>query len=58
MKGIGARVGYTILWGRVSKEGGAGAQMCYYPAAASKHVMAVLSGTHVVRVICVCVATP
>ena len=32
--------------------------MCYYPAASPFHVMAVLSGTRVVRVLCVWVATP
>ncbi len=58
MKEIGAHVGYTILWGRVSKVVGAGMQMCYYPAAPQCHVIAVLSGTRVVRVPCVWVATP
>ena len=53
MKDIGAHVGYTFLWDRVSKVVGAGVQMCYYPAALSNHVMAVLSGTRVVRVLCV-----
>ena len=33
MKDIGVRVGYTILWGRVSKAVRAGVQLCYYPAA-------------------------
>ena len=58
MKDIGALVGYTVLWGRVSKVVGAGMQMCYYPAAPQFHVLAVLSGTRVVRVLCVRVATP
>ena len=51
MKDIGAHVGYTVLWGRVSKVVGAGMQMCYYPAAPQFYVMAVLSGTRVVRVL-------
>jgi len=38
--------------------GGAGMQMCFYPAAPPFHVMAVPSGTHVVRVLCGWVATP
>jgi len=58
MKDIGAHVGYKVLWGRVSKVVGAGTQMCYYPAASLNLVMAVLSGTRVVRVLCVWVATP
>jgi hypothetical protein len=58
MKDIGAHVGYTVLWGRVSKVVGAGMQMCYYPAASPFHVMAVLSGTRVVRALCVWEATP
>ncbi len=33
MKDIGDHVGYTILWGRVSKVVRDGVQMCYYPAA-------------------------
>ena len=33
-------------------------QMCYYPAAPPFHVMAVLSGTRVLRVQCMWVATP
>jgi len=37
---------------------GAGMQMCYYPAAPPFHVMAVLSVTRVVRVLCVWVAMP
>ena len=56
MKDIGAHVGYKVLWGRVSKVVGAGTQMCYYPAASLNLVMAVLSGTRVVRVLCVWVA--
>ncbi len=51
MKDIGARVGYTVLWGRISKIVWAGVQMCYYPAAPLFYVMAVLSGTRVVRVL-------
>jgi hypothetical protein len=58
MKDIGAHVRYTVLWGRVSKVVGTGMQMCYYPAAPPFHVMTVLSGTRVVRVLCVWVATP
>ena len=58
MKNIGAHVGYTVLWDRVSKVVGAGVHMCYYLAAPPFHVMAVLSGTHVVRVLFVWVATP
>ena len=57
MKNIGAHVGSTILWGWVSKVVGAGIQMCYYPVAPPFHVMAVLSGTRVVRVLCEWVAT-
>ena len=57
MKDIGALVGYTKLWGRVSKVVGAGMQMCYCPAAPQFHVMAVLSRTRVVRVLCALVAT-
>jgi hypothetical protein len=53
MKDIDAHLGYTVLWGRVSKVMGAGMQMCYYPAAPPIRVMAVLSGTRVVRVLCV-----
>ena len=58
MKDIGAHVGYTILWGRVSKVVGAGVQMCYDPAVPPFNVMAVPSGTRVVRVLCVWVITP
>ena len=56
MKDIGARVGYTILWGRVSKVVRAGVQICYNPAAPPYDVMAVLSGTRVVRVLCMVMA--
>jgi hypothetical protein len=59
MKDIGVPVGYTFLWGMISKVMGAGVQTCYYPAAPSNDAMAVLSGTRVVRVLCVapcCVA--
>ena len=58
MKDIGVHVDYTVIWGRVSKLVGAGVQMCYYPAAPSNRVMAMLSGTRVVRVLCAWVATP
>ena len=58
MKNIGAHVGYTVLCGRVSKVAGAGVHMCYYRAAPSNLVMAVLSGTREVRNLCVWVATP
>ncbi len=54
MKDIGAREGYTILWGRV-RSVGPGA-MCNYLAAPPRHVMAVSSGTRVVRVLWVWVA--
>jgi len=57
-KDIGAHMGYTVIWGRVLKIVGARMQMCYYPAAPPIHEMAVVSGTRVVRVICVWVATP
>ena len=53
MKDIGAHVGYIVLWRRVTKRVGAGLQMCYYPAAPPFHVMAVLYGTCVERVLCV-----
>jgi hypothetical protein len=33
MEDIGAHVGYTVLFDRVSKVIEAGVQMCYYPAA-------------------------
>jgi len=58
MKDIGAHVGYTILWGMVSKVVRVGVQMCYYPAAPPFHVMAVLSKTRVVRVLCVVMVAP
>jgi hypothetical protein len=58
MKNIGVHVGYTALWGKVSKVVGAGIQMCYYPVALPIHVMAVVSETRVVRVLCLWVATP
>ena len=58
MKGIDVHVGYTILWGKVSKMAMAGIQMCYYPAAPPLYAMAVLSGTRVVRVLCMVMATP
>ena len=37
---------------------GAGVQMCYYPVAPPFYVMAVLSGTRVVQVLCMVMATP
>ncbi len=43
-KKIGAHVGYTVLWGKVSKEVRAGVQVCYCPAAPPINVMVVLSG--------------
>jgi len=49
MNDIGAHVGYTVLWDRVSKIVRARVQMYYYPAAPQFHVMTVLSGTRVVR---------
>ncbi len=58
MKNIGAHVGYIVLWGRVSKVVRAGVQVCNYPAAPPFHVMAVLSGTRVVRVLWVVMAAP
>ena len=58
MKDIGARVGYTVLWDRVSKMVRVGMQICDYPVAPPFHVMAVLSGTRVVLVLCVWLATP
>jgi hypothetical protein len=56
MKNIGIHVGYTVLWGMVSKVVRAGVQMCYHPAAPPCHVMAVLSGTRVVWALCVVMA--
>jgi len=35
-----------------------GVLVCYYPVAPPSHVMAVLSGTRVVRVLCMVMATP
>ena len=58
MKDIGAHVEYIVLWGRVSKLVRAGVQMCYNPAAPPFHVMAVLSGIRVVRVLCMAMAAP
>jgi len=58
MKDIGAHVGYTILWAKISKVVRAGVQMCYYPAAPPSHVMAVLSRTRVVRLLCMAMAAP
>jgi hypothetical protein len=51
-------MGYAVLYGGVSKVVHARVQMSYYPAAPQFHVMAVLSGTRVVRVLCVWVAAP
>ena len=56
MKDIGSHVGYTVLLDKVTNEVGAGMQVCYYPAAPPIHVMAVLSGTRAMRVLCVWVA--
>ena len=58
MKEFGTHVGYTVIWGRVSKMVRAGVQMCYYLAASSFYVMVVLSGTRIVRVLCIVMATP
>ena len=58
MKDINAHVGYTILWGRVPKLVRAGVEICYHPAAPPISVMAVLSGTRVVRILCMVMATP
>ena len=58
MKDIGAHMGHTILWDRVSKLVRAGVQMCYYPAAPPFYVMAVFSRTRVMRVLCMVMATP
>ena len=51
-------MGYTDLWGEVTKEVGTGVQLFYYPAAPPFHVTVVLSGNRVVRFLCVWVATP
>jgi hypothetical protein len=58
MKYIGAHMGYTILWGRGAKDLLTGVLVCFYPAALPHHMMAVLSGARVVRVLCVWVAAP
>jgi hypothetical protein len=58
MKDIGAHVGHKVLWGGVSKVVRDGVRMCYYPAAPPFHVMAVHSGTRVVRVLCVVMVVP
>ena len=58
MKIISAHVECTVQWGRVSNVVRAGVPMCYYPAAPPFHVIAVLSGTRVVRVLCVVMAAP
>jgi len=57
MKDMSDHEGYAIIWGRVSKVVRAGVQMCYYPAAPPFYVMAVLSGTRVVRALCMLMAT-
>ena len=49
---------YPTGMGQVSKVVEAGVQTCNYPAAPPFYIMAVLSGTHIVRVLCVCVANP
>jgi hypothetical protein len=41
-----------------TKEEKSEALMSYYPAASLRQVMAVLSGTRVVRIMCVCVWPP
>jgi hypothetical protein len=58
MKDIGVHVGYTFLWDRVSKLVRAGMQMCYYLASPPFYVMAVLSETRVVRVLCMVMPPP
>ena len=58
MKDIGAHVRYIVLWGRVSKLVRARVQMCHNPAVPLSHVRAVLSGTPVVRVLCMVMASP
>jgi hypothetical protein len=58
MKDIGARVVYKVLWNMGAKVVLTGVYMYYYSAAPPRHVMAMLSGTHVVRVLCVWVAAP
>ena len=51
-------VGYTILLGMDTKGVRIGVQMRYYPATPPFHVMAVLSGTRVMRVLCVMMVAP
>jgi len=58
MNNISTHVEYAVLWGRVLKLMRAGVQMWYYPAAPPFYVMVVLSGTRVVRVLCIVMATP
>ena len=58
MKDIGGHAEYTVLWGRVTKLVRAGVQMCYYLAAPTFHVMAVVSWTRVVRVLCMVMVAP
>ena len=58
MKDIGAHVGYTVLWGTVSKVVKTGVQMFYYQVIPPFYVAVVLSETHVVWVICMVMATP
>jgi hypothetical protein len=59
MKDIGAHVGFTVLWGKVSKVVRAGVQMCYYyPAAPPFHVMTMLSGNRVVWILSMVMDAP
>jgi hypothetical protein len=58
MKDIAAHLGYTVLWVTVSKLVRDMVQMCYFPSAPPFYVMVVLSGTRVVRVLCMVMATP
>jgi hypothetical protein len=58
MKDNHAHVRFTIIWDRITKEVRAGVHMCYYPAASPLHVMAMIPGTRVVRVLCVVMAAP
>ncbi len=53
MKDIGAHLGYTILWDMSTKVVLARVHVCYYLGAPPRHVMVVLSGTRIVRVLCV-----
>ncbi len=51
-------MGYTVLWDKGAKMVLTEVHVCYYTAAPPPHVIVVLSGTRVVRVLCVWVATP